>query len=450
VLLTGSGSGPDLTRTERVFAHFVDATRSDLAHLWRRVGFGATAAELDAAELAGWEATLDALLHPRGSDPGVAATPPPTSPVVDVAGKAGSDQRKRAGRTLQAQGVALADWWVSRMVAATQPFPEKLTLFWHGHFATSIQKVRQSAWMLQQNELLRTAGQSPFAGLTLAIAQGAAMMIWLDTDKDTAANPNENFARELMEIFTLGAGNYSELDVRAGARAFTGWSFDRQTGAFREVASRHDSGTKTFLGNTGDLDGTDIVRIVTARPDSARFITSRLWNSFVAPATTTTPDVVRLTPVAPLDTAALIARIFADDAFLTSKGALVAQPIEYVVGVQRQLNVTLPEHTVRQALADLGQVPFAPPNVGGWPSGTAWLTTASTLARVQFARQASASADLSAIADVPAAQRISAVARLLSQPDGFSPQTTAALETAGGDPAVLVATALISPEYVAR
>lgn len=427
-----------------------DALRSDLAHLHRRLGFGATAAELDAAEAAGWDATLAGLLRPTGTDPGVAATPPPALSLVTIQGKAGSAERKAEGRQLRAQAQLLTQWWLSRMVAVHDPFPEKLTLFWHGHFATSISKVRQATLMLRQNELFRTQGQAPFAALTLAVAQDPAMMVWLDTLKDTAANPNENFARELMELFTLGVGNYTELDVRAGARAFTGWSFDRTTLAFRRLSQRHDSGTKTFLGTTGDLDGTDVVRIVTGLPDSARFLTARVWNRFAAPASADDPAVVRLTPAAPVEVAALLPRMFGDPAFRTTKGALVAQPVEYVVGVLRQLHLTPAQVRVGQALAGMGQVPFQPPNVGGWPAGQTWLTTAAALARITFAEQCAQQADLSAVSDVPAAQRIPAIARLLSLPDGFGPQTTTALQSAGADPAALVATALVSPEYVTR
>lgn len=427
-----------------------DDLRSDLAHLHRRLGFGATAAELDAAEAAGWDATLDRLLHPMGVDPGVAATPPPSVPFITDRGKAGSAEHKAAGRQLREQGSSLTQWWLSRMVAVHDPFPEKLTLFWHGHFATSISKVRQSALMLRQNEIFRGQGQAPFAALTLAVGQDPAMMVWLDTLKDTAASPNENFARELMELFTLGVGNYTELDVRAGARAFTGWSFDRSTLAFREIAKKHDSGSKTFLGTTGKLDGNDVIRIVTGRSDSARFVTTRLWNRFAAPATTSDQAVVRLTPAAPVDVAALLPRLFADPDFRAARGALVAQPIEYVVGVLRQLRLDPTKVRVGPALAGMGQVPFQPPNVGGWPAGSAWLTTAAALARITFAQECTRAADLSTVADVPAAQRISATARLLSLPEGFGPETTEALSTAGSNPAVLVATALVSPEYVTR
>lgn len=426
-----------------------DALRSDLAHLYRRLGFGATAAELDAAVAAGWDATLARLLRPTSTDPGVVATPPPSVPFVTNQGKAGSAAHKAAVRQLHAQGSSLTQWWLSRMVAVHDPFPEKLTLFWHGHFATSISKVRQSALMLRQNELFRAQGQAPFAALTLAVGQDPAMMIWLDTRKDTAASPNENFARELMELFTLGVGNYTELDVRAGARAFTGWSFDPKTLTFREIRQKHDSGTKTFLGTTGNLDGTDVVSIVTSRPDSARFLTTRLWNRFAAPATTSDPAVVRLTPAAPADVAALLPQLFADAAFRAAKGALVAQPIEYVVGVLRQLRLDPMKVRVGRALTGMGQVPFQPPNVGGWPAGPTWLTTAAALARLTFAQECTRAADLSAVADVPVAQRVSATARLLSLPDGFGPQTSAAL-SAESDPAVLVATALVSPEYVTR
>ena len=427
-----------------------DASRSDLAHLFRRLGFGARAEELDAAEAAGWDATLAGLLRPTGTDAGVGATPPPDVPLVQAAGAAGSAERTAANRTRSAQATALAQWWLARMVAVRDPFPEKLALFWHGHFATSIRKVREAAYMLSQNEIFRGQGQGSFPALTLAVGQNPAMMIWLDTDKDTAANPNENYARELMELFTLGVGSYTELDVRAGAKAFTGWSFDTATGAFREVAKRHDNSTKTFLGRTGDLDGTDVVNIVTGLPDAARFVTFRLWNRFGAPAAVTDPTVARLTPAAPFVVGPLLERMFADPAFLAAKGTLVAQPIEYVVGVCRQLALDPAKVRLLPALQGLGQVPFAPPNVGGWPAGSAWLTTAAAQTRLVFAQECAREADLSPVADVPAAQRISAVQRLLSLPDGFGPQTSTALRLAGGDPAALVATALVSPEYVVR
>lgn len=427
-----------------------DTPRRDLAHLHRRLGFGATAADLDAAVAAGWDASVAALLRPSGPDPGVAATPPPALPVVRLGGTAGSPDRKAAGRQLRAQAQQLVGWWLERMVAVRDPFPEKLTLFWHGHFATSIAKVRQSAWMLSQNEILRVRGQGPFHDLTLAVAKDPAMQIWLDTAKDTAANPNENFARELMEVFTLGVGSYIEADVRAGARCFTGWSYDRATGAFGQRARAHDDGSKTFLGHTGNLDGAAVIGIVTALPASARFVTSRLWNRFVAPATTADPGVARITPAAPVDIGALLPRIVGDPAFRAARGTLVAQPIEYVVGALRQLGVRPGDLHLAPALTGLGQVPFAPPSVGGWPAGSGWLTSAAALARLQFAQDLTAQADLSAVADVPPAGRVAAVARLLSLPDGFGPQTTAALSRAGGDPQALVALALVSPEYVTR
>ena len=188
-----------------------DALRSDLAHLYRRAGFGATAAELDAAVAAGYAATVAGLVVPASTaDPGVEATPAPELDVLAPPGKtATASARQLYATQVRSESVDLALWWVDRMVMATNPFPEKLTFFWHGHFATAIQKVRSAALMLRQNELFRSQGLGAFDILDLAVARDPAMMIWLDTAQDVASHPNENFARENMELFTLGYGNYT-------------------------------------------------------------------------------------------------------------------------------------------------------------------------------------------------------------------------------------------------
>src|ERR1700730_3558020 len=155
------------------------------------------------------------------------------------------------------------------MINTSTPLREKLTLLWHGHFATGFEKVRNAALMYRQNQLLRTRGAGNFEALTQAIAKDGAMMLWLDTQTDVAGHPNENFARELMELFTLGLGSYSEDDVKEGARCFTGWAFNRATGDYVFRPRLHDAATKTFLGQTGPWNGEDVVRMVSNHPASA-------------------------------------------------------------------------------------------------------------------------------------------------------------------------------------
>jgi uncharacterized protein (DUF1800 family) len=427
-----------------------DALRSNLAHLYRRAGFGATSAELDAAQQAGYAAAVAALVVPSSSsDPGVVATPAPSFTVPTPLGEtASAAERQNRNKQLAADAADLMLWWLDRMVMATNPFPEKMTFFWHGHFATAIQKVRSAALMLRQNELFRTHGLEAFDMLDLAVARDPAMMIWLDTAQDVAGHANENFARENMELFTLGYGNYSEDDVREAARCYTGWRYNRNTDAFTEVARLHDTGTKTVLGQTGNFDGTDVVRIITHTDASHRWICSRVWSRF-AKAITFDPVVAELMAAyAPrLDLRALFTATFTSPLFSTTKGQLVKQPVEYVVGALRALNLRADNRKYLAVLKNLGQLPFDPPNVGGWPADDAWLTTAASFTRLQFATSVARAADLSAVADESVSARLDAAARLLSV-DGWGAQTRVALTQVADDPEALVTLALCAPEYV--
>lgn len=429
-------------------------TRADVAHLLRRAGFGATPEQLDAAVTAGYEATVASLLSPPSDDPGLAglAVPQLTAPVLPAL----RDTRAVVAIALQARREIplLAWWWISRMALASSPLPEKMALLWHGHFATSAQKVRFARLMYDQNQLFRQMGMGDFEALTLAVSTGPAMLIWLDADQDLATHPNENFARELMELFTLGIGNYTEDDVHAAARAFTGWQVTRDL-AFAFLAKVHDAAPKTFLGTTGNLAGPDIIQMVTHAPASARFIASKLWSHLAYPIAASDPLVTPLAKsyAADLNIAGLVRQILLHPMFLstTARQGLVKQPIEYVAGALRALrpplaSAPLAELSLR-AMAALGQVPFEPPNVGGWPQNRFWLSTATSLARLDFANSLARRSDLSAIEDAASKDRPDAVARLLAI-DGWSAQTAEALRAAAGDPQQLVALALVSPELV--
>ncbi|HEY3924089.1 MAG TPA: DUF1800 domain-containing protein [Acidothermaceae bacterium] len=427
-----------------------DALRSDLAHLYRRAGFGATPAELDAAVTAGYAATVAALVQPpSSSDQGVLATPPPQLTVAQSPAANGTAaQRKAYQAKVSSEGKALALWWLDRMVMATNPFPEKLTFFWHGHFATAMSKVRSAALMLRQNELLRTTGLGAFDALDLAIARDPAMMIWLDENQNIAGRPNENFARENMELFTLGYGNYSEDDVREAARCYTGWRYDQNSDAFVEVAKKHDDGVKTVLGHTGNFDGGDLITILTHSDASHRWISTRVWSRF-AKTITTDPVVNTLmtTYEQQLNIGALMTATFTSPLFLQTKGELVKQPVEYVVGALRALKLRPGNDIYLGYLQALGQVPFEPPNVGGWPFDDGWLTTAASYTRMRFARYVASRGDISAVADEQESGRADAAAHLLSV-DGWGAQTRVALAQVAQDPESLMTLALCAPEYV--
>ncbi len=465
----------------------MDDIRSNIAHLYRRAGFGAQPAELDAAVARGYQATVDDLLAGlSGPDPsGERVAPPSFTPALPLAPVAGQDATAKLAANRQRQMEqnqqyqALQTWWLDRMIVTSTPLREKLTLLWHGHFATGFEKVRDAAFMYRQNQLLRTMGAGAFDALTLAVAKDPAMMVWLDTQTDVAAHPNENFARELMELFTLGLGNYTEADVKDGARCFTGWAFNRLTGAYVFRPRVHDFAPKTVLGQTGPWNGDDMIRIVTHSPASARWIVAKLWSHLAYPVATSDPIVADLAGGfgADLDIANLLRTIFLRPEFTGSaaRGGLVKQPIEYVVGVARAFGLNAggrpaatasPSSTTNTAtgaaaapraggaaialprvLTLLAQEPFNPPNVGGWPQNEYWLNTATAQARLQYGYAVGRSADLSALDAVAPGQRVDALAHLLSI-DGWGPTTAAALNHVAADPPTLVAVALSAPEYV--
>ena len=421
-----------------------------------RLGFGPRPGELDAAVARGFDATLASLLSP-GADPGAAATPAPTFATDPYAERQKQDQqaKKQSQAELNAQIQQLTGWWLDRMTATQAPFTEKLTWFWHGHFATSVQKVHSAKLMLGQNETFRKLGAGDFAALAKAMIVDPAMLIWLDGGQNRKGAANENLAREFMELFTLGIGHYTETDVREGARALTGWQVNRTTGAAALNPKQHDTGTKTVLGTTGNLDANSLVDVFLGRPDSPKFIASRLWFRLVSGDPIPDDALGRLVAAygSGRDVTAMVRALATEPAFRDSANALVKQPVEWLVGYLRAVGLQpskLPAKTHTQLLAGLrglGQVPFAPPSVGGWAAGGAWLSTGASLARLQVAQLVATSADLGALGGVGTAGRIDAVRALLGV-DAWSDRTRTALQKVVGDPKKLVAVAACAPEYV--
>jgi uncharacterized protein (DUF1800 family) len=259
------------------------------AHLYRRAAFGASGAELAAAEKAGFAATLALLLegeagadkrlpalHEAGES--AAAVPAPARPANPIPGAPPPPP----------EGEPLREWWVGCMLRSGHPLREKLTLFWHNHFATSLAKVRDARLMFRQNVLFREHALGKFGPLLRAVGRDGAMLVWLDSNSNVKGKPNENYAREVMELFSLGVGNYTEKDIREAARAFTGWHTDG-TG-FRFNASEHDTDPKTVLGKTGDWDGDDVVSIILDQPAAARFLVRKLYVYLVSE--TSPPDAL--------------------------------------------------------------------------------------------------------------------------------------------------------------
>lgn len=411
--------------------------RAAVRRLVERFGFGLRPGELDTLTAQGFDRTADALLS-----------------IVDDKGAAPpslTGDPKKDKDALRAQQTALTIWWLDRMVASESPLLERVTWLWHGHFATSVQKVRSARLMLTQNETMRRLGLGDFAALAKAMAVDPAMLIWLDGQKNTAKAANENLARELMELFTLGVGQYSEHDVREAARALTGWKVNRDNGTANVAPKQHDDKDKTVLGHTANLNADSLVDILIDQPESARFVAQRLWLRLVG-GTADDATLARLTgKYGPnRDIRALLRSIAAEPAFRAPASTLVKQPVEWAVGLMRALKVrpaALPEADRTKLLAGLrgmGQVPFVPPSVGGWPSGAAWLTTSASLSRLQVARLLAGRADLTSITGDDS---VTAIAARLGV-DSWSDRTRNALNAVAHQPDQLTAVAATAPEYV--
>src|SRR6516225_846742 len=313
------------------------------ARMLRRAGFGVTGPEVDAVVSQDWPSHVDAMLSANpDADPGAIATPVPALDVPRAPGKGATPAaRNQYNQQLSEQQRVLSDWWVRRMVSVGQPVHEKLTLLWHNHFATSAQKVRVAAHMAAQNQKLRTLSLGDFRTLAYAMLTDAATLRWLDGLSNTAKAPNENLAREFMELFALGHGNgYTEADVRNGARALTGWVIGAD-GRTSTVARRHDGGAKTVLGVTGTMDAANFCDAVLGQPNSARFVAGRLWQQLASNAAPS-PDTLDHLVAAygpKRDLNALTTAILTVPEFADGSASMVNTPVEWVIGVIRSLKV---------------------------------------------------------------------------------------------------------------
>lgn len=384
-------------------AHAASAMGFDEArHLLARTSFGVTPAAIRSLEALDYAVAVDRLLAtPRReamtASPSWLAMGPAelrrAQQSAEAERKQGVDgKRLDVVRPVQEQGRELKNWWIEEMLATDQPLVERMVLFWHGHFTSSLLKVRYPAALFRQNALFRREALGNYATLLKEVARDPAMLIYLDGMRSVARQPNENFGRELLELFTLGEGHYGEADIKAAARAFTGWSVSRETGQFLERAGQHDDGEKTFLGKTGRFGGEEILAILLAHPRTAEMVVEKLWREFVS----LKPDPAEIKRLAvdfrrggyeirPLMRALLLSKAFRDPA---NRGSLIKSPVDLIVGTVHVLGLPVPEKTgLVRMLQGLGQVPFDPPNVKGWAGGESWITTYTLLLRQQFMRR---------------------------------------------------------------
>ena len=343
-----------------------------IAQLLRRAGFGCTPQELKYYKSLGYEGTLHELLNPKDVDNS----------------KLEAAIREQAFDFTNSND--LRRWWLYRMTFSRRPLEEKMTLFLHGHFATSDRKVRNPHAMYLQNLLFRKYALGDFHELLLNVSKDPAMIVWLDNQQNRKGNANENFAREVMELFTVGIGNYSENDIKQAAKAFTGWQ-TRPDGFFFNK-NQHDFCQKNFLGASGNFNGEDIIAILVKNPATGRFLAKKLI-SFYAHESPDKSFVHRVADVymeSKYCLGAMLKAIFSDKSFCSERTyhAKIKSPAELAVGILKVLQIEKLDNDLPQMMAAMGQDLFHPPSVKGWDGGNAWISSETMMERFNFAARA--------------------------------------------------------------
>jgi uncharacterized protein (DUF1800 family) len=344
-------------------------------HLFRRAAFGATHSELQHALKDGPKVTIDRLL--KGGTPAADFETTSDYMASERSLPAGSDNAR------------LASWWLWRILNTAHPLQEKLCLFWHNHFATSNAKVLNARFMLVQYKLIAKHALGDFRELLHGMTFDPAMLVWLDAKESKKGKPNENYARELMELFSLGIGHYTEADIREAARAFTG--YDVAAGKMKFDPKQHDPSEKTVFGKKGSYKGDDIVRLCLDKPACPTFIVTKLYRYFVSETVEPTADLIA--PLAEqyrnsgFDTAKLVETILRSEHFFAASSyrQRVKPPVEFAGGIVRGLEGTTGPQPLAEELDRLGQALFAPPSVKGWDGGPTWLNAQTLLFRQNLA-----------------------------------------------------------------
>jgi uncharacterized protein (DUF1800 family) len=352
-------------------------TDKEAAHLLRRAGFAALGSEVKQSAALGRQETVKRLLNGT-----------PLDSAKSGAMLASIEELQADGKPLKADNITDQQlYWLYRMAHTDAPLTEKMALFWHGHFTTSYRKVNDVRLVVQQIELFRKQGLGSFKDLVLAVGKDPAMMIWLDVNSNRKGKPNENYAREVMELFTLGIGNYTEQDIREAARAFTGWHVDKAKAEVTYEPKQHDDGNKMILGKMGKFDAPGIVDVLFDQKALPSFMARKLLHFFA----TDTPSDEWVAAVAANFTSMktigeVLGSLFNSDAFYDEAimMTLVKTPVEYVVDWMRAFSLPL-TRGFTGALRKMGQELYLPPDVAGWRGGQTWLLSSWLLARYQFA-----------------------------------------------------------------
>ena len=423
------------------------ALRLATARLLHRFNFGPTPGQYAELLRRGLGATQATVLEHGRADPGLASVDALVLADLGPFPAAGTAAATTFWNTIYANSSELVSWWLDRMALSRYPLTERMTWFWHGHWATSISGVEYPLAMLKQNNTLRTHALANFKDMARAMAIDGALNVWLNNNENYLQSPNENLAREFMELMTLGVNNYTQSDVTAAARALTGYSTVGSTGNVTFDAAQHFAKPLTILGTRSTFNAESFATLVVSKPQDAKFITDRLWFRFVS-GTTTPPSTLEKN-FAGRDISSLVGALVHSAAWSNPKNSLVKSPVEWFIGACRALKVrpsTLNADGLQWELSQMGQLPFNPPNVGGWTYGQAWLSGVSFQYRTELAQLIVSKGDLSPLS-VPKSKMVQACADWLGVAE-WSRRTASTLAAASGTPSMMALAALLSPEYV--
>lgn len=424
--------------------------RRSISRLIHRVGFGPKPGEFEKLLTQGFDRASTQLLDSPSTysstqsqslglfDLGV--RPRPNTPeILDYV-----DKKRFQLRTMTL-------WWLDQMVTLENPFLERMTWFWHGHWATSYAKVDEPVVMFEHVNKLRKHALGNFRAMAKEMVLDGALIFWLDGQKNTAAAPNENLSRELMELFILGVNRYSESDVKETAKTLTGYKVQKSSGFVTRNPRQSFTGTISLLGTSGSFDALSLTDFLVGQPNCQRFIPERLWYRFVTSTSSLPANSSIENSFFQRDIAAAVGALVRDSGFQNPNFSQVRSPLEWLIGILRATNITpskfeRPDYLIN-LLNGLGQRPFYPPNVGGWPADEAWLSAASAQTRISAAQYLIKRADLSPISMLPQTSRIEGLANWLGV-STWSERTRQAFSGALRDPERLAILAVCSPEYL--
>ena len=429
----------------------MEKNRLEISRLYNRFGFGPKPGEFSADLKAGLKKTQNKILKISENDPGLSETKDLNLSDLGQRPKPNSAEIIDFATSLRNDRDQLTLWWLDRMVLGNYGLKEKMTWFWHGHWATSIKKVDFPLVMYKQNQTLRANSLGNFKVMSRAMVNDGALQIWLDGQTNSVKSPNENLGRELMELFTIGVNRYSEDDVKAAARALTGYQVVRSNGLVTLNQKRQDTNAISILGTTNTFTGETLSDFLVDRADCENFIAERIWYRFISstepmPANFVAKKAFSKREIYPAITAAAKSNLLANP-----KYELVKSPVEWFVATCRALELVPSKLETSGRLFNyldkLGQVPFAPPNVGGWPAEAAWLSSASSLYRIDFANWLIKRSKLQALKSIPVGNRVTESQNWLGVYQ-WSERTKSTLNSVSSDPEQFALLALCSPEYV--